>query len=105
MANDGKNEQWGAGSRRAPQQRAERAARRSQKRAGERRAMKIEAFGREAAHGLGFPGAFDEPRSPAYDAMAILHVAAWEFGRSLQSLCWKVAYPDDSFTSIHRIEP
>lgn len=98
MANDGKHERWGAGSRCAPQRRAERAARRSQKRADERRSRQLELF---AAGPVPTPVAgvtwaqLDDRlrRDPAMDAMALLHVAAWEFGHVCRHLALRVEEP------------
>jgi hypothetical protein len=95
MANQGKTLQIGGGSRRPSQAKAEDAARRSRKMAAQGRALLA-----ELEEGLGW----SEPaRDPVMDAMALLHVAAWEFGNALASLTPKVAYPDDNFQTVYQI--
>ena len=79
MAHDGKIENWGSGSRRSPQPRAERAARRSQKRAEARREQDYVRFAAGEMESL-------PERDNVMDAMALLHVAAWEFGRACRDM-------------------
>lgn len=55
MAHDGKIENWGSGSRRSPQRRAENSARRSQKRAGELRWRREEEGRRDGSFQLPAP--------------------------------------------------
>ena len=96
MANQGKTLQIGGGSRRPSQAKAEDAARKSRKIAAQGRAL-LGALDEEH-------WAWREPaRDPVMDAMALLHVAAWEFGNALASLTPKVAYPDDSFQTVYQI--
>lgn len=64
-----KFEQWGSGSRRSPQQRAERAARRSQKREDERRWRRDEEGRRE--HDVLLPA----PADNVQQAFAIVTIA------------------------------
>ncbi len=74
MAHDGKIENWGSGSRRSPQRRAENAARRSQKRAGERRWRRDEEGRREVD-----AGPLPEPACPVAVAFMYLTVALMEW--------------------------
>jgi hypothetical protein len=83
MAGKGKIEQWGAGSRRAPQQRAERAARRSQKRADERR-WRREEEGRRT-EGLTLP----PPASSVELALVPPLLRLWEFARDIEEMTAK----------------
>lgn len=87
MANHGKDLQIGGGSRRPSQARAEDAARRSRKRADERRWRRDEEGRRPASAVL------PEPAGPAQMALLDLSNAAWEFGRAIDELGRRVECP------------
>ena len=74
MAHDGKIENWGSGSRRSPQRRAEDAARRSQKRAGERRWRREEEGRRE--HDVLLPASADNIQQAF--AIVTIGLMGWE---------------------------
>lgn len=80
MANRGKVEQWGSGSRRSPQRRAEDAARRSQKRAGERRWRRDEEGRREIA------GPLPSPAGGPQLAILDLQTGVREFNQALEAV-------------------
>jgi hypothetical protein len=81
MAKTGKTLQIGGGSRRPSQARAEDAARRSRKRADERRWRRDEE-GRRSFFALALP----DPATPAELSFCDLHVGAHEFNRALQGM-------------------